>query len=375
MRLLIVDDDLQQIERYGDLIEEFNRRGEIEIRPEYRTNFDEGFKALSQDYDGAVIDLKLSGEDEAQGNLIIKEIRNNRRFPVCVMTGYPQDLDPELQAESGREPNLFFWVERRDRPFPEVLDRLSTIFRSGVVEIVGPHGVIEEALHAIFWTHLAKTLSFWNTQEESSANRKNRLVRFILSLLLSKLEANEEGTLDDSYPDEMYVIPSFREHWQTGDIVKNNEHEDYSVILTPACDLAQNKAESIQIVQVEGFQAGLWANKVVAYKKLEKRLAEENAEETKEKQAKVFNDLFRLASNSSGLRYHFLPQCQTFPGGILNFQKVSSIQVKEFAKSHTKLGTITPSFLKDIVARFSNYYARQGQPDFESERLVKDLLR
>ena len=294
---------------------------------------------------------------------------------MCVLTGYPQDLDPEFQTEAKSEPNLFFWVERRDRPFPEVLDRLSTVFRSGVVEILGPHGIIEEALHAIFWTHLAKTLSFWNTQEEPNANRKNRLVRFILSLLLTKLETNEEGALDDSYPDEMYVIPPFRDPWQTGDIVKRNESEDYSVILTPACDLAQGKAESIQIVQVEGFQMGFWADKITAYKKLEKKLAEQDSDETKEKQAKVFNDLLRLASNSLGLKYHFLPQCQSFPGGLLNFQKVSSVRVKEFAKAHTKMGTITTSFLKDLVARFSNYYARQGQPDFESERLVKDLLR
>lgn len=380
MRLLIVDDDLPQTQRYGDLIEAFNRGRDFEIRPEYRNNFEEGFQALSQDYDGAVIDLKLSGENEAEGNLIVKEIKKNKRFPVCVMTGYPQDLDPDLQEEIERSPSLFFWVEKRDRPFTDVLERLATIYRSGVVEIVGPNGIIEEALHNIFWTHLAKTLAFWNTQEEPTKNRKQRLMRFILSHLLSKLETTEEGGFDESYPDEMYVIPPFREQWQTGDIVKHGETGDHALILTPACDLAQNKAKSIQIVEVESFQTGVMIEKVKSYKSSSQKLANEIEDEVatatnKESELKALNELMSLIRNSYGPRYHFLPPCQTFPGGLLNFQKVNSVRIKEFSKSYAKVGTITPGFLKDMVARFATYYARQGQPSFESNKLLEELTR
>jgi CheY-like chemotaxis protein len=390
MRVLIVEDDPRQVERYNDSIEAFNAERQTDIRPEYRDNLEEGLKALMQDYDGAVIDLKLSGGTEsAEGNLIVKEIKKNKRFPVCILTGYPQDLDADLKEEIERGPNLFFWLEKRDRPFQDVLDRLSTVYRSGVVEIVGPHGVIDEALHKIFWSHLAKTLSFWNAQTESTANRKQRLVRFILSHLLSKLETSDEGDLDDSYPDEMYVIPPFREQWQTGDIIKREESETYFVILTPACDLAQSKAKSIQIVEVEsviqmveveGFQAGVMLNELNSYRSLTKKLTEEGRDkalinEDRGKQAKVFDNLLKLTRNSYATRYHFLPPCQTFPGGVLNFQKVNSVPLKEFSKRFTKTGTITTGFLKDIVSRFAGYYARQGQPSFDCEKLVDELTK
>lgn len=379
MRVLIVDDDEVQLERYGDSIEAFNREHEIEVRAEYRDNFDDGLRALSQDYDGAVIDLKLSEGNEAEGNVIIREIKKNKRFPVCVKTGYPGDLDPDLHEEAESGPNLFFWVERRDRPFREVLERLATVYRSGVVDILGPHGVIERSLHEIFWTHLAKTLSFWNERDEPDASRKHRLVRFTLSHLLSRLEINEEGYLDGSYPDEMYVIPPFREEWQTGDIVRPSEGESCFVILTPSCDLAQNKAKSIQIIEVESFRTGVMLDKLNSYKILSKKLADESTDEVatiinQKNKEQAYKELSGLAGNSYANRYHFLPPCQAFEGGLLNFQKVNSIRLKEFTKSYRKLGTIAPGFLKDIVARFATYYARQGQPSFECNRLIEELL-
>lgn len=381
MRLLIVDDDENQLERYRDSIAEFSLQQNIEIRAEYQNNLEDGLQSLAEDFDGAVVDLKLSATAHvATGNVIIKQIKNSKRFPVCVLTGYPDDLDEDLQEELSKGPNLFFWLVKRDRQFSEVLNRLTMVYQSGVVEIVGPHGLIEEALHTIFWTHLAKTLSFWNKQTESNENRKQRLVRFILSHLLLKLEINEGGDLDDSYPDEMYVIPPFRDEWGTGDIATRAQDSSYFVILTPACDLAQGKAKSIQIVEVESFESGIMLSEVNCYKALSKKLSQggrekEIVDRDVEKQATALDNLIKLAGNSYSNRYHFLPSCQNFPGGLLNFQKVNSLPFAEFSGGFKKHGTITSVFLKDIVSRFAGYYARQGQPGFESERLVQDLIK
>jgi hypothetical protein len=200
-----------------------------------------------------------------------------------------------------------------------------------------------------------------------------------LALLLSKLEASDEGILDDAYPDEVYVIPSFRSDWQTGDIVKRNESENFFVIVTPSCDLAQGKAKRIQVVEVESFRTGIMVDKVNGYKKVSKKLDAEADDEhktaaNKESQSKALAELRKLTGNSYSNRYHFLPKCQSFPGGLLNFQKVESIELREFSTNHQKQGTITSSFLKDIVARFAAYYARQGQPDFDSKLMIEDLL-
>ncbi|MEM8452862.1 response regulator, partial [Morganella morganii] len=70
-------------------------------------------------------------------------------------------------------------------------------------------------------------------------------------------------------------------------------------------------------------------------------------------------------NNKTGY-YHWLPKVDFFPGGTINFRRVSTYSECEldtdFHKSNLQ---ISPSFIKDIVSRFSSYYARQGQPDIE----------
>jgi len=35
---------------------------------------------------------------------------------------------------------------------------------------------------------------------------------------------------------------------------------------------------------------------------------------------------------------------------------------------------VSPQFVKDILARFSSYYARQGQPEIESNEMIKEIV-
>lgn len=376
MRLLIVDDDAHQLERYRESIADFNEKNQSNIQPEYRDNLEDGLQSLAQEYDGAIVDLKLSGATEsATGNVIIREIKKSKRFPICVLTGYPNDLDPDLQEEL-RTPNLFFRLDKRDRPLVEILKHLTMIHESGVLDIVGPHGLIENALNTIFWTHLAKTLAFWSNQPEANANRKNRLMRFILGHLLQKLESNEDGDLDDCYPDEMYIIPHLRDDWQTGDIVFRKQDGVGFLIVTPACDLAQGKAKSVQIVEIDSFEKGVIASNVnICRKQLPDGAADGAKAEHLNKRNAALIELGRLVGNSYSNRYHFLPPCENFPGGLLNFQKIQSIVIADFSKAFTKHGTITTGFLKDIISRFSAYYARQGQPNFESEKIIERMIK
>lgn len=377
MKLLIVDDDNKQIERYNDSIDGFNERESIKIEAIFKEDLKGGLDALDcEEYDGAVVDLKLSSSNAAEGNRIIREIRRHKRFPVCILTGYPNDLDEDLHDEIQKKPNLFFWLERRDREFSEILARLAAIYSSGVLRIVGPDGVVERTLTLIFWTHLAKTLSFWSEQPEPDAKRQARLLRFVLTHLLQKLEVGERGELDDYYPDEMYIIPPMREEWQTGDIVIRKRDDAKFVVLTPACDLAQSKAKNVQVVQIEHFGEGAIASLVGGWRSCKQKADSTNAlPDTVTALEKASAELLRMIGNGYSARYHFLPPCQTFPGGLVNFQKINSYTFKEFELEFAKEGTLAPSFLKDIVARFATYYARQGQPSFENERILPELVK
>ena len=382
MKLLIVDDDQTQTERYGDIIEKFNHTAAVKIHPEYRHTAADGITALNEDYDGAVIDLKLStsGAGPAEGNFLIREVRTRKRFPVCIFTGFVDDLDSDLRELLDDDKNPLFWLVKRDRGFEDVLNRLMSVHRSGLVSVIGPNGTIESALNTIFWTHLAKPLSFWNSRDGQGTDRQQRLLRFILMHLLQLMDVNENGSLDDCYPDEMYIIPTLRQALQTGNLVERQSDRVILLVLTPSCDLAQDKAKSIQLAEVEALSDGVMKSLVGSYRNLLSKPPFEDpssaaARTHQVKLDKARQDLEKLVSNAYAGRYHFLPPAQGFKGGLVNFQKINSIPLKEFKEGFTSLGTITTAFLKDIVARFSSYYARQGQPNFEVGKLIESLLK
>jgi hypothetical protein len=55
---------------------------------------------------------------------------------------------------------------------------------------------------------------------------------------------------------------------------------------------------------------------------------------------------------------------------------VSAFKPSEFKNKFKKPKIqISVAFTKDIVSRFSSYYARQGQPNFDSIALVEDLRK
>ena len=69
--------------------------------------------------------------------------------------------------------------------------------------------------------------------------------------------------------------------------------------------------------------------------------------------------------NNSKDYYHFLPRNSLFEGGYINFRKVITYPPEDFLKKYGQPKVkVQEYFVKNILNRFSAYYARQGQPDF-----------
>lgn len=84
------------------------------------------------------------------------------------------------------------------------------------------------------------------------------------------------------------------------------------------------------------------------------------------------SELKQAYGNNKSAFYHWLPETEFFKGGFLNFRKLVTLENKEFeGKFETPPKVqISPPFVKDIVARFSSYYARQGQPDIDFDKFI-----
>lgn len=363
LKLLIIEDDSHQIEMYNDRIELHNYRENEKIIATCINNLEEGLHALQDpDYDAAIIDLKLSpGDQEGKGNQLIEKIRSSLRIPIVIISGYPQDLDPQYKSDT----NPFITVHKKDEDFSKILGDIIAIYKTGITNILGKKGHIEDYLNNIFWYHLASTVDYWKDQVNDHNDIEKVLLRYTLSHLQEYLELHDsQEEFEDYLPIEMYVSPPIKKKLFTGDIIKSKDNTHW-IILNPSCDMAQAKAKDVTIAQIEKIENEYILNL--------KRAIRQGTDENNTISKKM--ELEKLIRNNGSLKYHFLPQSSCFEGGFVNFQKISSIRYKEVEKEFIRVASVTDRFAKDIIARFSHYYSRQGQPDFNTSRILEELLQ
>ncbi len=356
--LFILEDDDRVFDEYEPLIEEFSKSNNIMIKTHREKNVDKALDALKNNwYDGAIIDIRLSPDEGRDGNEIIREIRDNLRFPIRVYTGF-DDIDDDLRQE-----NEFYKVYKRtSKRFNEIILDLINIYRTGITNILGKKGTVEEYLKNVFWNHLAGSFNNWIDEAKSNSNIEKVLLRYTLSHLQEYLDKDVSGDYDEYHPSEVYIRGPINENIHTGLILQKKDTNELHIVLTPSCDLAQRKAKKIVLSPIE--------KKDMQYvKDLKDKMAHAPDNEIK-KQAE--QALRGLLSNNHSLKYHCLPEVNGV-GGFINFQKITSFTEKEINDNFLPIATVTDKFCKDIIARFSGYYARQGQPNFDTAKIY-DLM-
>jgi len=359
IKLLVVEDDDAQFKLYKDAIDDFNSTNETHSFNSNRcTSVEKSIKLLQDSsFDAAIIDLKLSNTDlEGQGNIIIKEIRKFHRIPVFVMSAIPQILNPDFESEKSP---LFKVYNRTDKKNEDLLKEILSIYNMGITNILGKRGILEKKFDEIFWKHISYVIDEWPIIEPKISEKK--LLRYISSYLLDYLQIDDEGNFDSFLPQEVYLIPSPSTRCHTGDILLKDE--EYYIILSPACDMVTGKAKNILISKIELFDG-------MEYYKEQLRHLKGTDDNKKEKAEKIFEGLL---TNHNSLKYHFLPKTKQFGGGFINFQKLKTFK-KSDIDNYERFGKISDFFLKDIISRFSNYYSRQGQPNFNIDSIKKEYI-
>lgn len=362
LRLLIVEDDPGQIKVYEQQIDYYNSKNKILIKRDIRKSLDLGLEALRiKDYDAAIVDIKLSSTDTKKtGNQIIRKIKEDLRFPIRVYTNI-DDIDDDLKEESE-----FFRVYKRgkenEKTIQEILEELVDIYKTGITNILGRRGAIEGYLKEIFWKHLSGSFKGWIEEAKLGNKTEKILLRYTLSHIREYLDINKTGKFDDYHPAEVYIANPVNENIHTGLILKNNDDNIYYIVLTPLCDLANKGAKKIVLALIE--------KKDMQYVTDLKSKIIKRGNGSRNARASLMN----LLRNKHSLKYHFLPEVNGI-GGFINFQKITSLSEKDINDSFSKIATVTDKFCKDIIVRFSHYYARQGQPDFNYENLYESMIK
>jgi hypothetical protein len=365
--LLIVEDDEKVQHTYKRDIDSYNLVNKsVNIVYEIIGDKDTSLsyiRDISNHIDAAIVDLDLLGigVGDSSGNEVIKEIKQNLRFPVFVISSTPQNVEEDIREESS-----LFKIKARGEE-GDFLEEFVDIFNTGITHILNKKGTIEKYITTIFWEHLSNSIDIWVEDKERTPEEKHKsLLRYTLLHIQEYLELTEESGFEDYHPAEIYITPVIKPNVFTGDLVNKNETDEYFIVLTPSCDLAQAKAKDILLVNLEPVNSSIINEKV-------KVISKNEASPEVLEEAKII--LQKLIHNTYSNKYHFLPKYKEINGGLINFQKLSSVRVKEFNKNFNRIASINSGFTKDIVARFSYYYSRQGSPDFNSNEIYESLFK
>ena len=341
MKILLIEDEEDQQEAFKEAVEAFNdEENNRNVEPDTAANLSEASNKIDGSYDGAIIDLVL-GNDEDGGNKVVRQLGDSfTRIPIIFVTAFPEDV--------ADHPSIIHTRRRSDGVYTSDLLLFQKIYNTGLTRIMGGRGIIEENLSEVFLKNLLPQIGTWASYgAEDSERTEKALLRYTLNHLLQLLE--EDG--ENCFPEEFYLYPPVTGKITTGSILKEKTSDQLFVVMSPACDLVPRgengvlNTDRILLVEIERV------DEVLGGSKSKSRVRE-------------------LCSNRRTY-YHWLPETDFFNGGILNFRKLITLDKEDFDDRYVKPTIhISPFFVKDIVSRFSAYYARQGQPDIDSEDFV-----
>jgi len=368
LNLLIVEDDSNQVKLYKDTIEGFNSKSNIKIESKECSNLEDGFEQVKvNNFDAAIIDLRLGSSDmKGEGKKIIREIKNNLRFPVFVLTGYSGDLDEDLRDE-----NIFYKIYERTKDTTKVLQEITDIYRTGITKILGRKGIIEDILQKVFWGNIAEDIEYWMQEIEDKNKIEKVLSRRIIAHITESLKLTKEGEFETYYPAEVYIMPPIKKDFFTGDILKNKTSEEYFLILTPACDMELRKRKD-----GENRVTYRNADKIILAKLVKFAKVAEVSKYIETHSNAKNSEVEKYIRNTKKGRYHYLPSFGSrIPGFLIDFQDINQIDPEKLTTStYDRVASVDGPFLKDIIARFTSYYARQGSPELDMDIILKKLI-
>ena len=336
INIFYLEDDDIIIKQFKEAVSRYNNENGITINLTTVNQLEEAEKIDLMDFDCAIIDLKIGNTNGAGSSYISKIYGKLIRLPTIIYTGTPNDIPDNI-------PIMKTFSKSEDK-HTDVIEYIHQIYKTGLTKILGAKGTFEKTLHNVFKDIMILEYEGWvNYIKNDEVDVEKSLLRHILNNIYYLLNNEHEKFV----PEEYYLKYHSEKNISTG-LICNYDEKKY-MIITPACDLANSKTTYIQLIEIDSFD-------MVKddYNKVKRKMKSEK-------------DLKKIVNNNNIYCYHFLPKTQTFDQGYLNFRKLCSVG-KEFfdkkieSKEIKPEAQISPYFMKDIIARFSSYYARQGQP-------------
>lgn len=345
INIIIVEDDIDQQKMYKDCIDEFNKEDaeyEIEVF-QFKDDSEVPNTLYNHRIDAIIIDLNWgNGSLVAEGSMLVDKIREDCRVPIFIISG---NLG---LFESDYEETIIFKKYQRDSvDFEQVLEEIKELYRTGYTKAIGNGSKLDKMIGEVFWQHMSKVIAHWKDFDEEI--KVQRMLRFAATRINEMLTKNGEDKHDYYDAVEFYITQSENKKIFTGDII-NYESEQY-IVMTAACDIENDKSDYVVLCKIDN------------------EILNDIYTGLKEDNTKAKSNFDGYIKNNKQ-RYHLLPPCDLFPSGAVDFQCIKSVPKNEIESLKSDI-SINPVFVKDIQARFSHYYGRQGQPQLNKDSIIE----
>lgn len=347
-KFLLVEDSKEDAEACTETITRMNHEfGEERISVVVSRTLESALGELNKSYNGVIVDIQLDGDNS--GNTIIRTIIDNYRVPVAIMTGTP---DTELEEDSP-----IHVYKKGESTYEDIINQLIKSFSTGLFNVLGGTGIIENVMNKVFWDNLYPQIRIWEGLYVSGIDTEKVLLRYAIGHM--------QELIDDEIPsyvtEEMYIKPPINDYIRTGSIISSREGL-ICIVLSPPCDLALRdgtmKTDRILLCEIDDQET------------VNGKVIEQVTKLSKKK-----DKLKDAIKNNYTEYYHWLPRNSLFDGGYINFRKVLTYSPEQLAEQFNKpVLKVQEFFVKSILARFSSYYARQGQPDFDFQAEVESIM-
>lgn len=355
--ILIVEDDAHTRESWQRDIRDFNRSAVLKFHPVFAATKREALHVLSRTrVDCAVIDLRLPDGDDGSGaahplgNDVLQTLLEETGVPAVVYSGYENEA-----SEAVRRSNI-----RVQSKQGGAASNILAMFAEQAELMIAM-----EATRSRIARETARLFnqSIWRRWETRWSNEPDR--EMITGVIARQTASHIADALAQPpvshHPDEFYVVPAlFAERLDTGDLV--NLDGQIHIVLTPRCNMA-NKPPSHIMLAV--------CNSMPDWAEWKDRLLNGNSDK-KDKARRALRD---HATQGHGVATHFLPPLDGSGPWLVDFQEVRALRAEEVpALLSSRIASVAPHFVPNLVQRYSSYLGRIGQPDISAD-ILSDLCK
>ena len=180
----------------------------------------------------------------------------------------------------------------------------------------------------------------------------------------SRLWCDEEH----EHPMRYYIVPPVSPRLMSGDIFRrriDEEEIEYLVLLSPSCDIAQNKVEWMLFARCSLLSG---EDEYVRFR--------ENTDNT----GNITSLIKDRRAGKQWERFKFLPGAIDIPDMIADFQQLAALEKQELDEligenKIKRIASLDSPYAESLTAQFARYFGRLGTPDLNAELIIERLKK